>query len=394
MNNFDFRQIAPRCGGAREAFEELCCQLAHRIYSHNRNYVRLRGDGGDGGVECFSDLPDGTRIGWQAKYVFDIDALLKQAGNSLETALKVHPTLTHYVLCFPFDLTGPTGRRNPKTGKPTKSQQEKFQVWSEKFREKAVEQGRELNIEIWTESKLRALILDLDISGGIREFFFNETILNKEWFQNHLSKAEHLAGSRYTPELNVQTDLWKSFSALCRTYEWSEEFEEKIRLCRQASKQFSSQFKNNISNIERLTKTENCPERVANALAKIFALKENVGDPRATNYGNIYEESCSELVDLLDSLADLETQVHEDLERQYGSGVDSAGFRQWMAEYSLSFPMSNLDCIRKVIQTYQGLCDWLRSPEGSLAFSHSLLITGVGWLGQNPRCLRRSQLSP
>lgn len=73
MNDFDFRRIAPRCGGQREAFEELCCQLAQRTLPGEARFTRLRGAGGDGGVECFADLPDGSRIGWQAKYVFDID---------------------------------------------------------------------------------------------------------------------------------------------------------------------------------------------------------------------------------------------------------------------------------------------------------------------------------
>ena len=89
--DIDFKQIVPRCGSQSEAFEELCCQLAHRTVPKDVSYVRLHGAGGDGGVECFADRPDDNREGWQAKYVFNINSLLRQATESLTTALEIHP---------------------------------------------------------------------------------------------------------------------------------------------------------------------------------------------------------------------------------------------------------------------------------------------------------------
>ena len=111
MDDYDLRDIAPRCGGQREAFEELCCQLASRTLPEDASYTRLWGAGGDGGVECFADLTDGSRVGWQAKYLFNVDSLITQATRSLTAALQIHGTLTRYVVCFPFNLTGPTARR-------------------------------------------------------------------------------------------------------------------------------------------------------------------------------------------------------------------------------------------------------------------------------------------
>ena len=92
--------------------------------------MRLHGAGGDGGVECFADLSDGNRVGWQAKYVSAVVSLLNQVTASLTTALKIHPTLTQYVVCFPFNLTGPTGRRGL-------SGQEKFDNWKQDQKQKA-----------------------------------------------------------------------------------------------------------------------------------------------------------------------------------------------------------------------------------------------------------------
>ena len=122
MLDFDFRQIEPRYGGEHEAFEELCCQLARRTLPDSAGFTRLHGAGGDGGVECYSDPVEGGRVGWQAKYVWDTNSLIAQATPSLTTALKVHTTLTSYVVCFPFDLTGPTRR-------PGRSGVEKFDEW-------------------------------------------------------------------------------------------------------------------------------------------------------------------------------------------------------------------------------------------------------------------------
>ena len=88
MDDFEMRQIAPRCGGKREAFEELCCQLASRTLTEEAVYTRLRGAGGDGGVECFADLPDGNRVGWQAKYVFDIELSINSGHKIAEYGLE------------------------------------------------------------------------------------------------------------------------------------------------------------------------------------------------------------------------------------------------------------------------------------------------------------------
>jgi hypothetical protein len=51
MMDMDLRQIAPRCSGQREAFEELCCQLARRKIPDAASFTRLHGAGGDGGPD-------------------------------------------------------------------------------------------------------------------------------------------------------------------------------------------------------------------------------------------------------------------------------------------------------------------------------------------------------
>ena len=111
MADIDFKRVIAHEGEQTKGFEELCCQLARREASGATKFQRFRGAGGDGGVECLAHNSDGTVTGWQAKYVYDFDDLLKQLTKSLDTAVDVHKTLTKYVVCFPFDLTGKTGRK-------------------------------------------------------------------------------------------------------------------------------------------------------------------------------------------------------------------------------------------------------------------------------------------
>ncbi len=205
-SDIDFKQIIPRLGGKADAFEEICCQLAHR--ATDGMFHRLHGAGRDGGIECYVDRPNG-RCGWQAKYVFTIDALTRQASKSPDTALAVHPTLSRFVLCFPFDLTGPTAR-------PGRSGTDKLADWKHQKEDAARVLGRQLHIEVWSLSTLRKLLVDHDPSGGLRYFFFGTLALSDDWFANHLERTFVTAGPRYTPELNVETDLYKWIAAFGR----------------------------------------------------------------------------------------------------------------------------------------------------------------------------------
>ncbi len=374
--DIDFKQIVPRCGSQRDAFEELCCQLAHRTVPKDVPYTRLHGAGGDGGVECFADFPNGNRVGWQAKYVFNIDSLLRQTTDSLTTALKIHPTLTQYVVCFPFDLTGPTGRSGL-------SGHEKFDSWQKEQVQKALKEGRQLTIEAWPASKLRELLLDHDASGGVREFFFNQQILTTEWFSEHLDLAKETAGPRYTPELNVQTDLWKWFAAFGRTTAWSNEFRNKLRACRKSYDKLSSALHRTKSDSMSPVWPENLREEAQSIMTDIVDIVEESDRLITTDNTSLYKGCVNRFDSLLAHLTSLELQLINGLEAKHGEKwSDSPSFRQYMAEYMASFPTANLDDTREVIAALKDLHDWLRSPACSLAYKRVFVLSGVAGTGK------------
>jgi hypothetical protein len=372
-DDIDFGRIGPRCGGKREAFEELCCQLAERTRREGSTYTRLRGAGGDGGVECFADLPKGSRVGWQAKYVFDIGALIAQTTTSLTVALGIHPTLTRYIVCFPFDLTGPTAR-------PGRSGQEKFEDWCREHEEKAATEGRQLEIEGWPAFRLRSLLLEYDSSGGIRAFFFNDTILSNEWFSSHLDLVRTTAGPRYTPELNVQTDVGKWFAAFGRTTEWSQEIEKRLREAEKKLNRLSEVVAKNSDGHSGWPRwPESIREEAVSISEKMRESLDACSNLKASHDEGAFGRSVEELAEVVSDLSSLEGQLVADLEKRHGPGrADSPGFRQFMAEYQVSFPAANLDMAREGLAAFRDLQHWLKSAAGSLAFCRGFVLSG-GW---------------
>ena len=374
--DIDFRQIAPRCGSQHEAFEELCCQLAHRTVSEDVHYIRLHGAGGDGGVECFADFPNGNRVGWQAKYVFDLDRLLKQADKSLATALKIHPKLTRYIVCFPFDLTGPTGRRGL-------SGQEKFDKWQKKHKQTVIKGGRQLTIEAWPAFRLRELLLEHDTSGGVQAFFFHNQILTNTWFSKHLKKIKGTAGPRYTPELNVQTDLRKWFAAFGRTPVWSDEFKSKLRVCRKSCDKLVDALHQSKPDPTLPAWSENLREEAQDITSDSVAILDECDRLVMSDNSGIYKNCVGQIRDLLQRLTSLESQLVDDLEAQHGQRIaESPGFRQFMAEHMVSFPAANLDFTRDTIAALRDFHKWLLSPACSLAYDRVFVLSGVAGSGK------------
>ena len=368
--DIDFTQIAPRLGSRHAAFEELCCQLAARTLSADANYVRLHGAGGDGGVECFADLPDGGRVGWQAKYVFDINRCLRQATRSLTTALQVHSNLKRYVLCFPFDLTGPTKRRG-------RSGVEKFEDWRKKQLNMA--QGRGLRIDIWSATKLRGLLLDHDPSGGMRSYFFDTLAFSDKWFKAHLEEAKTKAAQRYTPELNVRTGVADWFSAFGRTPDWLDELSKRTD---EATKELDD-FRTTVERTSTDSTFPSWPQKFKERALSICGILDQAASMSAALVRDetraSHEDTLRRLHEGLTHLTELDTDMSTDLEAEHGRGTaNSLRFRQFMREYNVAFPAHNLDELRKAIESVRDLLDWLEDPEAYLGFRKAFVLSG-GW---------------
>ena len=66
-HSMDYRRIRGMDSGQRLAFEELVCQLARREPpAADAEFRRIEGAGGDGGIEAYWLLSDGSEGGYQA----------------------------------------------------------------------------------------------------------------------------------------------------------------------------------------------------------------------------------------------------------------------------------------------------------------------------------------
>ena len=227
------------------------------------------------------------------------------------------------------------------------------------------------------------LLLCHDTSGGIRKFFFNEQIFTNEWFSKHLESVRTTAGARYTPELNVQTDLWKLFAAFGSTSEWSREFKEKILKCQKTHGSFVSALRKSKPDSALPAWPEDLradSEVLANDIKRLYEEYDRTID---TENPESYKSCISQLDDILSRLRFLESQLVNHLEEKHGEGTgNSPGFRQHMSEYMLSFPAANLDDTRDLIATLEDLNNWLRSPACLLAYEKAFLLKGIAGSGK------------
>ncbi len=195
-----FKAIRSWRGSQDQAFEELCFQLR----SPTPNGAELIKTGApDGGLEWYFKLSNGTEWGWQAKYTFDIDVLLKLMEASLKTIVKKRPRCRRLTFCIPFDLSD-----QPEQGK-RKGARQKFADRQKSWRERIPGASR-VRIDLWSEGALLEKLSGHPNQRGITWFFWSEDIFTPDWCKKRLDVTLQAAGDRYTPELHV--DLPVAFS--------------------------------------------------------------------------------------------------------------------------------------------------------------------------------------
>ena len=389
LPEIDFARIVSRGGSQAAAFEELCCHLAQTAFPDNGDYRRLRGAGGDGGVECRLTLADGRVLGIQAKYVCDIGRALTQAAKSFRTALRQHPDLTNYLVCLPTDPTGKTARRG-------RSEQEKIASWIEQRGAEADGNGRTIDIEFWTASALKARLLELPRYTGTIRYYFDETILSEDWWSDHRSQALALAGPRYTPKSSVETTPTAWFRAFGSTSAWKTELQERVATYSEATSKDLKALRTVASREPRSSDGEAdgwAPAWPKEALPSLSASVAHADrflsccNDTATAPEEADKHTYAGCVDvgskLLDDLRALADTLSADLDRRHFPGAStSPAFRQLGAELFCSLPAANLDTVHRLLRRTEALCDWLQSHRCSLAFEPIFFLTGPAGVGK------------
>lgn len=207
----DYSRIRGMESGQRLAFEELICQLARRERpAANAEFRRIEGAGGDGGIEAYWLLDDGSEIGYQAKYYTKSrDISWANIDDSVATALKAHPELTKYVVALPCDLTDKTGKQGRgNTG---------WGAWNARKAKWAelVAPGKCVEFIAWTASDITDRLTH-PTAEGLRRFWFGDFEFSPQWFSDHIALTVKSLDERYHPEDHVEVSIQRVFRIALR----------------------------------------------------------------------------------------------------------------------------------------------------------------------------------
>ena len=216
-HSHDFKSIRQWRGSQHQAFEELCYQLRDPTPS-GADLVKTGNP--DGGLEWYITRRNGVQWGWQAKFTFDINTLLKLMEKSLKTVVEKRPSCRKLTFCIPFDLPDAPGNGERKSAR------QKFEDRKKSWRRRIPGADR-VRIELWSEGALLERLVQHPGRRGIEWFFWNRDVFSPEWCANRLAITVEASGERYRPDLHVDLPVafaleglalseayWQRFSAL------------------------------------------------------------------------------------------------------------------------------------------------------------------------------------
>ena len=200
----NFEQINGFEKGQRESFEELVCILAGRNRPPGgKEYRRIEGKGGDGGVESVWITEGGGKIGYQAKFFpknMTSDEW-RQIDKSVRSAIKNHPDLARYIVALPCNLT-------PRALKKWDERRKEWEQWPE-------EKGSSIEFELWSLTDLNEMLYR-DENLGLITHWFGKKVLNIDWFKNQVAQEIETLGARYSPGDHVEVSVAGMFDTLVR----------------------------------------------------------------------------------------------------------------------------------------------------------------------------------
>ncbi len=294
--------------------------------------------------------------------------------------MAAHPSLTQYWVYLPFDLTGKTVNK----GKTRTSEVERFDRWKTDVELEAKAVGRTITVVLCSASKIREQLIQVDVHGGQRRYWFDDAVLTRAQIDACLDQAKAFAGPRYTEALDVVTDahdVLDLFGGIGDFDAWvsrvlKPHLSELRFLIGEAEKTFEL-----LTPVERL--------EVASSLSSVSELLAGVRE--AADVSAISEN----VSDLLRALSPLVLRARDLQEAafvaKHGPDKDTPHFRQFNAEYMCDFPAGPMDAARSAVKVVGGLSEALSSPSVQAAQAQSLLLIGPAGAGKTHALVSAAQ---
>ena len=195
--NVDFKNIRQWRGSQHQAFEEMCYQLRDPTPA---GAELVKTGNPDSGLEWYVTFRKGSQWGWQVKFSFDVDNLLRGMEKSLRTVVEKRPNCHRLTFCIPFDLPDAV-----EAGR-LKSARQKFEDRKKSWRQRIPGADR-VRIELWSEGDLLQRLVHHAGQRGIARFFWDREVFSPEWCSQRMVIARDLVGGRYRPELHVDVPV-------------------------------------------------------------------------------------------------------------------------------------------------------------------------------------------
>jgi hypothetical protein len=189
-----------------------------------------------------------------------------------------------------------------------------------------------------------------------------------------LQEAKGQAGRRYTPELSIEVPATDALESFANPEHWQKKATDVKHKVLSGINRWGSAFRN----------LEGCPVIIPDITKELDSLKKLLETATKTESAtpDAIEDLAGRTEQLLEKLYKLEAELRELYLKEHGENADTPGFRQFMAEYQLSFPAEKLDTSRDAIAALKKLKKWLSNPQVKLHFSQFMLLRGVAGVGK------------
>lgn len=190
----DWDKLEPYQGNKYRSFEELCYQIAKKLYEHEGRFTSIDDSGGGDGVEFYMTLPNGDQWGWQAKFYhpnprLSVSNRKKSINESLITSCQKHPHLKRWFLCTPSKFT-PNGE----------------QSWFDDTLPKSVPENMDVELVHWHGGDFNIWIREPRFDG-MRNYFFGELELTFDWFRTQVKKQIRTVQDKFNEVLHTETNV-------------------------------------------------------------------------------------------------------------------------------------------------------------------------------------------
>ncbi len=214
IDKIKWSELKPYEHDKRRSFEELCYQIADRLYHEKGHIISTDDSGGGDGVEFYLTLPDGDEWGWQAKFYYPNKRLSnsnrKQSiTNSLKKACQVHPNLKKWILCTPTNFTSDE------------------QKWFDSDLPNSIPEGMSVELEHWGDSKFNSYFSDPKFKG-LPNYFFDVLELDLEWFKTQFEKEKVELEKIYNSSLHTDIDVEIDIHAILGDHTFVEHITDSI----------------------------------------------------------------------------------------------------------------------------------------------------------------------